>query len=55
MANYTQGSGGDLIIASVGQMKSLTAALRDLHKALPGNGKPEEAIRNARSEGPADQ
>lgn len=54
MANYTQGSGGDLIMASVGQMKSLTTALRDLHKALPGNGKPEEAIRIARSEGPAD-
>jgi len=55
MANYTQGPGGDLIMASVGQMKSLTTALRELHKALPGNGKPDEAIRNAKSESPADQ
>lgn len=54
MANYNHGSGGDLIMASVGQMKSLTTALRDLHKALPGNGKPEEAIRIARSEASAD-
>ena len=42
-------------MTSVAQMKSITTALRDIHKAIPGNGKPDDAIRNARSEGPADQ
>lgn len=45
--------GDDLIVKSIGHMKALNLSLRDFQKTLPGGGKPDEAIRVAQNETPA--